>query len=387
MAKKLTKEEFIKRAREIHGDRYDYSKVEYVNSQTNVCIICPEHGEFWQTPNNHLRGKGCNKCGRSQTLNSITIVRTEEFIRRARKIHGNEYDYSKTNINGMNNPVCITCPKHGDFFVLPHNHLKGKKCKYCATHQSFKKSTNEFINDAKTIHGEKYNYSKVEYVNAKTPVCIICPKHGEFQQTPHKHLSGSGCKWCAKEKSIEAQIMGKDEFIKRAQKCHGSKYIYSNVDYVNNRTKVSIICPEHGEFQQTPEVHLKGYGCRYCSNVSVLEKIVKQIFLENNINFIEQKGFPWLKSEHDWSLKYDFYIPEYNVAVECQGIQHFKPISFFGGEATFNETIKRDAAKRKLSEEHGVKLIYFSTLTIDFPYEVITNTNVLLKEIKKESVL
>ena len=122
--KKLTTEEFIKRAREVHGDKYDYSKVEYINSNTKVCIICPEHGEFWQTPGSHLSGKGCEKCVRPS-------YDTKSFVDCAKKIFGDKYDYSKVEYVNTKTKVCIICSKHGEFWMKPNVHLQGCGCNLC----------------------------------------------------------------------------------------------------------------------------------------------------------------------------------------------------------------------------------------------------------------
>ena len=119
-----------------------------------------------------------------------------------------------------------------------------------------------FLERAEKIHNNKYDYSKVEYVNAKTKVCIICPKHGEFWQTPDNHLKGKGCAYCANVKKITTE-----EFIERAREVHGDKYDYSSSVYVNNKTKIKIICPIHGEFELTPNAHLQGRGCKKCNKI------------------------------------------------------------------------------------------------------------------------
>ena len=193
MPNKKTKEEFIAKAREVHGDKYDYSKVEYVGALTKVCIICPEHGEFWQEANSHLRGQGCPKCKYEKQTSS-----TEEFIQKAHKVHGDKYDYSKVEYVGALTKVCIICPEHGEFWQIPSAHLRGQGCPKCKAKKQTC-TTDEFIAKAKKIHGDKYDYSKVNYVNRKTKVCIICPKHGEFWQTPNHHLSGCGCPKCGVE--------------------------------------------------------------------------------------------------------------------------------------------------------------------------------------------
>lgn len=300
--KRLTTNEFIEKAKNVHGDKYDYSKVEYKNAITKVCIICPKHGEFWQTPAEHLSGYGCKYCGGT---NKLTI---EQFIDKARK-----------------------------------------------------------------IHGDKYDYSKVEYINNKTKVCIICPKHGEFWQAPNYHLSGQGCKKCSDELNGLKKRKTKEQFIEEAQKIHGKRYDYSKVEYLGNNKKVCIICPEHGEFWQTPYLHLKGNGCSKCS-VSLLENELIEFFNEKNISYtFRNRSLSWLNG-----LELDFYIPKYNAAVECQGIQHFINKHFFEPLEKIQE---RDNRKLKLCKENGIKLLYYSNLGIKYPYFVYENKEELLKEI------
>ena len=134
MPKRLTKENFIERAKKIHNDKYDYSKVEYVNNSTKVCIICPEHGEFWQTPDSQLRGRGCPICRWKKAKNSIRKkqgLTREDFIEKAELIHGKKYDYSQVVYENTETNVCIFCPEHGEFWQRPHHHLHGSGCPIC----------------------------------------------------------------------------------------------------------------------------------------------------------------------------------------------------------------------------------------------------------------
>ena len=364
MGKKLTIAEFVKKAREVHGDKYDYSKVEYINSRTNICIICPEHGAFLQTPANHLRGHRCPKCSGKVKLT------TSEFVKKAREVHGGKYDYSKVKYVNSYTDVCIICPEHGEFLQAPNEHLQGNGCPKCAGNA--KLNTTEFIKKAREAHGDKYDYSKVKYVDTKTKVCIICPEHGEFWQTPHMHLRGQGCPKCG----IENLSLTKEEFINKACEAHGDKYDYSKVEYVNSYTKVCIICQEHGEFWQTPYTHLSGCGCPNC-NSSKLESEIRLMLDEQSIKYnYRERKIPWLNG-----LELDFYILDKNIAIECQGMQHFKPIEFFGGEEQFKSTIENDNTKRKLCKENGIRLLYYSNLGIEYPYKVFENKEELLKEI------
>jgi very-short-patch-repair endonuclease len=188
MPKRFIKKDFIERAKKVHGDKFDYSKVEYVNSNTKVCIICPIHGEFWQRPADHIRGVGCRLCYGNEKMTK------ETFIEKAIMVHGNKYDYSKVEYNGNKTKVCIICPIHGEFWQRPNDHLSGYACPYCGN--NLKKTTKQFISEARKIHEDKYDYSKVEYIKAHAKVCIICPIHGEFWQTPQNHLHGANCPYC-----------------------------------------------------------------------------------------------------------------------------------------------------------------------------------------------
>ena len=230
---KLTTEEFIKKARKVHGGKYDYSKVEYVKSTIKVCIICPIHGEFWQRPDIHLQGKGCTKCGRKRiALSSSKSI--EQFLYAAKKVHGTKYDYSKVEFVNYQTRVTIICPVHGEFYQSPTSHLQGNGCPKCGKERTSLRLTNEsFIKKAKAVHGDRYDYSKVEYVGNKDKVCIICREHGEFWQEARMHLSGCGCPICVGRKKMRTS-----DFIKKARSVHGGKYNYSKVEYKGNTEKV-----------------------------------------------------------------------------------------------------------------------------------------------------
>ena len=367
--KKLTTKEFVERAKKMHGNKYDYSKVNYKNNKTKVCIICPIHGEFWQLPSFHLNGCECPKCkGKNMT--------TEEFCRKSRLIHGDKYDYSKVNYINNSTKVCIICPIHGEFWQTPDNHIHEHGCPFCKANKLSKIKANsieDFIKKAKEIHGEKYDYSKVKYVNNRTKVEIICPIHGSFWQTPNSHLANRGCLKCSGKNKHTVE-----EFINLAKKIHGNKYDYSKVNYINNSTKVCIICSEHGEFWQTPDAHINGnQGCPACKE-SKLEKEIRLFLNENNIEYIQRKTFVWLKKER--LLHYDFYLPKYKVAIECQGLQHFKSVNYFGGIEKLKKQQEYDLFKKIKSKEHGIKLLYFANE--QYSNEIITDKNNILTYIK-----
>lgn len=283
MGKKITTEQFVEKAKEIHGNKYNYSKVQYINSSTKIEIICPKHGSFWQSPNNHLsKIRGCPEC------NGGVALTKEKFVEKAQLIHNNKYDYSQVNYVNSQTKVTIICPIHGEFEQIPSNHLQGKGCPKCK--RGVKSNTKEFITKAISIHGTHYNYDKVEYINALTPVTIVCNKCGkEFVQTPQIHLRGSGCTHCYKNESKTTE-----QFVKEATELYKGKYSYEKTNYINSVTKIIVTCPIHGEWETTPNNHLRGHECPFCATKSKLEDEIKEFLISENIEFVSQKKFDWL---------------------------------------------------------------------------------------------
>ena len=186
--------EWIKKASIKHNNFYDYSLVNYIKAKYKSKIICPIHGEFEQQLAAHLNGQGCPKCGILKHSFKNT-KNTNQFIIEANLLHNNMYDYSKTVYNHSKEKVIIICPEHGEFEQRADMHLKGQGCLKCKLNiQTL--SLEQFINKAIKIHGIKYDYSKVEYINSHEKVIIICPEHGEFEQISNNHLNGSGCPKC-----------------------------------------------------------------------------------------------------------------------------------------------------------------------------------------------
>ena len=305
---------------------------------------------------------------------------TEQFIIDARKVHGEKIDYSKAEYNGDKIPLTIICSKHGEFQQTPHNHLRGQgcpKCKYEKLSLNQRSTTEEFIKKAKAIYGDNYDYSKVEYINNRTPITIICPIHGEFQQNPKVHLRGHGCQKC----SSRNKPYTTEEFIGAANQIHHGKYMYDKVEYISAHQPIIITCPIHGDFPQQPCDHLQGHGCSKC-NQSTLEKEVEKLLMGHDIEYVRQQKFPWLKYKHKQSL--DFYLPQYNVAIECQGRQHFHSVKQFGGNDEFVKIKQRDQAKFQLCQEHNIPILYFCELK-DLPSaylsDIYCNKEDLLEEI------
>ena len=286
--KKSTKEEFIQKAMGIHSDKYDYSEVVYENNRTPVKIYCKKHQEFFiQAPDKHLGGQGCRKCGYERNSNNNSM-KLDDFIERSIKKYGTtKFDYSLVNLKNSSTKIKIICSIHGEFETLPNTFLHKKtihgciKCGRDATQLAQEKifnynneSTHEveattiidrFIEKANLKFENKYDYSKVNIIEKNTPITIICPMHGEFKQTPHNHLKKSGCRKCSYEQDGKSKRVSFEEFLQRAKLTHITKYDYSKVAYVDYNTNITIICPVHGEFRQTPYNHINSVsGCPKC---------------------------------------------------------------------------------------------------------------------------
>lgn len=282
--RKLTTIKFKNRAKLIHNNKYDYSLVEYVNSKMPVKIICPSHGIFEQRPNDHLNGRGCFKCG-VDIVNEKKKSNKDDFINKANFIHNNRYDYSLVNYISSNIKVNIVCPSHGIFEQTPNNHLTGQRCPVCYP-QKIKKTNEFFIDECRYIHGDKYDYSLVEYINSKIKIKIICKKHGVFEQRPNSHLLGQGCPNCNESKG-ELEI------------------------------------------------------CNY------LEK--------KKIKYIREWSFSDCKNINE--LRFDFYLPDLNILIEYNGVQHYIVNEHFGGKLEFDKRRVNDRIKIDYAKANGIKLI------------------------------
>lgn len=301
--RKLTKEQFIEKAKKMHGDRYDYSKVNYINTTSKVEIICPIHGSFWQMPWRHYEGKGCPECG------------------------------------------------------------------YLMVSKNKSKNTNQFIKEARQIHGNRYDYSKSIYKHALDKITIICPKHGEFNQIADVHLRGRGCNKCRYDYLSKLKTYDKTTFINKANHIHDYLYDYSKVQYVDSLTKVTIICPIHGEFKQCPNMHLAGNGCPKCK-MSKNERKISNYLNSKHIKNIYQHRFNDCRGRIP--LPFDFYLPDYNVCIEYDGEQHFKILDYIG-ENEYNKTLHHDQIKTNYCKQNNIKLLRI-------PYTEANNIEEILRK-------
>lgn len=400
LARIRREERFKEKINKLFNGQYNLDKVYYTDRKCKVIIGCPKHGDVEVVADTLLRGNKCPMCQKEITnafRKNGTKKRTqEEWVQLCSERHGGKYDYSETDFKHPNQDgkVKIICHnldeygnEHGEFWQRSAQHLRGKGCPKCANN---KKTTSSFCKEFKEKFGDKYDLSLVEYKGIFEHVTVICPvcKH-IFQITPHNMLMGRSCPNCAILKAKERYKLPIDVVKERIETTFNGKYDLSLMEFENVDTPIKVICHEtdvdgneHGVFKQTPYMLFKGHGCPKCGQ-SKLENIIQTFLDTNNIQSIYEHSPEWLDRQ---SL--DFYLPQYNVAIECQGIQHFEKVNFGMSsddevEKKFQYTIANDKKKAKLCEENGIKLLYFSDLGIDYPYHVFEDKEKLLEEIKK----
>ena len=360
MAKRMTTEDWIAKARAKHGDRYDYSEVVYVKAKTNVWITCNECGNrFDQRPDCHAsNGSGCPACGEAKPMDG------KEWIAKAKAKHGEgRYDYREVVYVNSKTKVRITCNDCGHRFVqTPDNHAsKGAGCSICGGNK--KPTTEEWIEKAKAKHGEgRYDYSEVVYLGTATNVWITCNDCGHrFSQTPKNHVShGSGCPACVGKKKLTP-----DEWVSRARDKHGDRYDYSEVEYIDSKTKVWITCNDCGHrFDQNPSQHAgTGQGCPLCSE-SKMNRWGKE--LAEDMELAHKPEYKDKTCKDKDVLKFDLAIfDHYEVKVLCefQGRQHYEPQRFScntseeEAEQKLKDQQRRDQIKRDWCSANNIPLI------------------------------
>jgi hypothetical protein len=360
--------EFIKKAKAIHGDKYNYDGIEYKNNNSKIKINCPIHGDFFQTPGNHThktRPQGCPECG------GRTNWTLEKFKIKAREVHNSKYNYDKVNFINTVRKVIITCPEHGDFKQTPNKHLSGQKCPRCV--HNFKGTTENFIAKAKELHGEKYSYENTHYTGNHKKVFITCPIHGDFEQSPANHThktNPQGCPKCSGRYPLNT-----DEYILRANEKHDFYYDYSKVVYESMTSKVKIICPFHGEFEQQSSVHLNGSGCQKCRLPKGEQKIQK-VLKELDLQFEQQYSFPDCRYVNPLPFDFLIKIGENRFLIEFNGEQHYRPVKFGGvtdnnADDIFEVVKMRDKIKMDYASMHRIPLLIIKYNEIQKASEMI----------------
>lgn len=327
-SKTLTQKEFLKRAKQVHGDKYNYDKTIYEHNNKPVIITCPKHGDFLQRPHNHTQGQNCLKCVMEKRrlykqspigLEQAKLKSLNNFLNKAKQKYGNKYIFPniKEEYKGLEFPITIICPEHGEFKVIPHNFLRPNRhgCKKCSVNTH---GLEKFLQKAKKKHGDKYDYSKVDLSN--TYINIRCKKHNVvFQQDKRNHLRYDGCPMCIKEKINTTP----EEFLKRAKKITKDKYEYDLTNFKNMKSKIRIKCKLHGWWEEEAQEHVRTsrtIGCPIC-NGPESERLIFEYLKSKDLDVktqIKINGYRW---------RYDFYIPKYNLLIECDDVKHFVQIN------------------------------------------------------------
>lgn len=384
--RKLTNEQCIEKLKSLYGDIFNYSKVDYQGSRSNITLICPKHGEFTVYGNNALQGRAnCPKC-------RLNFLDKDDFINKARALHGNKYIYDEVEYINASTPVKVICPEHGAFYPTPRHHaIEGTGCSKCrkrkSTKQIIKKSTEElnkerltkWIQKSSELHNNKYDYSlvtKLEKLQDK--VSIICPIHGIFIQMAGAHSGKQAreCPKCARSLVGDKNKISQEEFEKRAREVHGKIYSYGKYNGMHHYIEVN--CPKHGIFKVTPHNHLNGCGCPTCSS-STGENFIRGYLENNNIKYKSQYRINLKKEIKTIKLLVADFLVKYNnqlYIIEYNGRQHYEYIPFFhkGGKSEFNRQKIRDSVMKKICEKNNIKLIEISyLLSKDDIYNLLNN--------------
>jgi hypothetical protein len=276
MSKRKMQAEFVEESTKVHGGFYTYEKAIYILNREAVCITCPAHGDFRQTPDAHKSGGGCSVCADERVSKASLDKAARKFAAEATNKHSGKYSYDNFIYAGARIRGLITCPIHGDFPQRPNHHLGGSGCAKCGFEKNNRvqqlkkdKASSEFVEDATKKHGGLYAYENFVYEGANTPGYITCRSHGDFLQTPANHKSGQGCAACANEENGKRiSKKASQEFIRVVTKKHSGKYAYDNFIYDGYKVPGNITCPIHGDFLLTPESHKAGNGCKKCGKLN-----------------------------------------------------------------------------------------------------------------------
>lgn len=281
MAKRKTTEEFIAEVKEKYGDKYDLSKVKYVNKNVKICIICPIHGEFWQSPHNHLRGQGCPQCAKNIKPRLKT---NNQFIVDVKEKYGDKYDLSEVKYVNNKKKVKIKCNDCGnEFEIRPNDLLSGHGCKRChllSLKNDYKRP--ELVKRFREIHGEKYNYDLLneKYINLDNDIDVICIKHGVFKTNISRHLQGDGCPQCGMEKFLNSRVISTEEIKERLKTIENLEYSIDD----NNKISDGIMlrCKKCGfEFKRRISSLFINSSCPKCvkSELSLLKTKTTECFI------------------------------------------------------------------------------------------------------------
>ena len=377
------KKKYIDKFTEKWGNGYTFDKLNYISLKDPGIITCKKHGDFTLSEIRYGLDKiSCPVCYEQNKRN----IRNSEYLLRLKEKYADTYTWLTTDFGDYyTDYVEFICPKHGVMkqtlcILLNTEDEDGYACPKCKKERSNEKQSytlDEAISHAKSLESCKYyDFSIIkEWKGVKAKHTLKCKRHGDvFEQTFDSMFQGhNGCPSCKSEYIHDRDALTTEEFIEKARKIHGNKYDYSKVEYYNNTTKVCIICPKHGEFWQTPYNHLMSRGCPKCHESTLETKI--RVFLDNNdIEYIQEKSLRDLTGKilegSGQPQRIDFFLPKYNVCIECQGIQHFSPIKFGrkmiaeAAEENYRKCVIRDKFKYESLVDGNYDIIYFTKKSI-----------------------
>lgn len=352
--KKITKEEFIERAKSVHGDRYDYSLVEFINMGTKVKILCQKHNEFLQSPNHHTKIKqGCPICAKEENIEKRKVS-YDDLVRRTSERHGDKYSIKKQDFDTLRSKIFVECKYHGEFQTEGRFLFKGNPCKKCIDENLGKRmyktktSKENFIQRCIETHGNKYDYSKSIYKGSNKKIEIICKVHNNsFYQRVGDHIRGRGCPECGIENN-KTTLKSHDEFIKQCIDKYGDKFDYSKTKYTRAIDEVTVTCPKHGDFKKIAREfsHYNQYGCPSCADESVssFELDIK--------GYIKNLGFEIKENTKKiiFPLELDILLKSKNLAIECNGLYWHSELQGKDRNYHLNKT--------KLCGEKNIRLIH-----------------------------
>lgn len=366
----MNTKQFIKEAHKVYKNRYSYEDTEFVDDKTKVSITCSKHGTFEQTPKRFLSGYGCQKCASGIRGEQMRIDYANSFIERAIEVHSSRYNYDKTIVERQGQKVIITCCIHGDFEQAPREHLRGNGCQLCANIQrknnnhgiTGKPTTEQWVESAKKIHGDKFDYSLSEYVDYGTLISIGCPIHGQFTQYPAVHKRSYGCPSCGKDEQTRknkingvAKRLSLDEIERRIEEKHGDKITLISKE---SGEHVVLKCGVHGEYRS----YLNNLSnCPLCSCQSSSQESRLKVELE----LLGVKVEVRIKIEGRFEI--DLFLPEYDIGIEVNGV-YWHSDHFVSSDYHYEKTMM---AKRK-----GIQLLHF------WEHELSRNWNLCISMIK-----
>jgi hypothetical protein len=358
MGRRLTQEDFLRKSREKHGDKYDYSKSVYTGAGKKILIICPIHGEFEQQAGSHYNaGCGCNDCG-IESNRAKMRKGPEYFLEKAREAHGDTYDYPDFLDVVIDNKSSFTvvCEVHGEFTQKVADHVAGKGCDPCAIAKrglACRHTEEDFIRNATALHGDTYDYSEVKWDDPDDDVVIICKIHGRFPQNRSSHLMGRGCPPCGDIRTRDAKRLTHEIFLERAQAIHKNRYTYDDGVYKEYHKPITITCRVHGNFDQRVADHLSGKGCRSCGTKNLSETMCRKIFQTHLGQSMPSRRHTWLEG-----LETDGFNDALKLAFEYNGRQHYEFISGWHADMPhFEDQRQRDFKKRTILRSKGYYLI------------------------------